>query len=386
MHELGTLYIKLRAPYFYPNLNSNIIQKFHSKEGKKMKKGIVVVIAAVFALCLFSTYADAAQPVVKLIATGGTIAMKIDPVKKAPVPAISGEDLLATVPDISKYAQVEVENISNVPSDYMDAKLWIAVYKAAEKALARPEVAGVVVSHGTDTLEETAYFLDLTIKSNKPIVLIGAQRNASEHDFDGPRNLLNAVRICVSPEAKNKGTMIVLNNQINAAREVTKMHTSSVETFKSGDFGFLGYADVDRVIFYRAPLRRQNVPLNKDTLPYIEIVAMYGGADGSMIKAAVANGAKGIVVQALGWGNMNIPMYNAVKEAIAKGVPVVISTRVPTGRVLPVYGYEGGGKTLKDAGAILADDLSPQKARLLLMLLIQNDVKDTAQIQKSFDK
>jgi L-asparaginase len=113
---------------------------------------------------------------------------------------------------------------------------------------------------------------------------------------------------------------------------------------------------------------------------------MYGGADGSMIRAAVANGAKGIVVQALGWGNMNIPMYNAVKEAIAKGVPVVISTRVPTGRVLPVYGYEGGGKTLKDAGAILADDLSPQKARLLLMLLLQNDVKDTAQIQKSFDK
>ena len=351
-----------------------------------MKKGIVVVIAAVFALCLLSTYAGAAQPVVKLIATGGTIAMKIDPVKKAPVPAISGEDLLATVPDISKYARVEVENISNVPSDYMDAKLWIAVYKAAEKALARPEVAGVVVSHCTDTLEETAYFLDLTIKSNKPIVLIGAQRNASEHDFDGPRNLLNAVRICVSPEAKNKGTMIVLNNQINAAREVTKMHTSSVETFKSGDFGFLGYADVDRVIFYRAPLRRQNVPLNKDSLPYVEIVAMYGGADGSMIRAAVANGANGIVVQALGWGNMNIPMYNAVKEAIAKGVPVVISTRVPTGRVLPVYGYEGGGKTLKDAGAILADDLSPQKARLLLMLLIQNDVKDTAQIQKSFDK
>jgi L-asparaginase len=268
----------------------------------------------------------------------------------------------------------------------MDAKLWIAVYKAAEKALARPEVAGVVVSHGTDTLEETAYFLDLTIKSNKPIVLIGAQRNASEHDFDGPRNLLNAVRICVSPEAKNKGAMIVLNNQINAAREVTKVHTSSVETFKSGDFGFLGYADIDRVIFYRAPLRRQHVPLNKDALPYVEIVAMYGGADGSMIRAAVANGADGIVVQALGWGNMNIPMYKAVKEAIAKGVPVVISTRVPTGRVLPVYGYDGGGKTLKDAGAILADDLSPQKARLLLMLLIQNDVKDTAQIQKSFDK
>jgi L-asparaginase len=113
---------------------------------------------------------------------------------------------------------------------------------------------------------------------------------------------------------------------------------------------------------------------------------MYGGADGAMIKAAVANGAKGIVVQALEWGNMNIPMFNAVKEALAKGIPVVISTRAMTGRVLPVYGFTGGGKTLKDAGAIFADDLSPQKARLLLALLIQNDIKDSAQVQKYFDK
>jgi L-asparaginase len=133
----------------------------------------------------------------------------------------------------------------------MDADLWVKLQKAVKTALSRPEVAGVVVSHGTDTLEETAYFLDLTVNSEKPIVLIGAQRNASEHDFDGPRNLLNAVRICVSPEAKNMGAMICLNNQINAARNVTKTHTSSVETFNSGDFGFIVYADNDRVIFYR---------------------------------------------------------------------------------------------------------------------------------------
>ncbi len=350
-----------------------------------MRKAAWIVVCLVVTVIFGVTLADAAQPVVRLIATGGTIAMKIDPVKKAPVPAISGEDLLATVPDISKYATVEVENLSNVPSDYMDAERWIGLQKAVQTALARPEVVGVVVSHGTDTLEETAYFLDLTVASAKPIVLIGAQRNASEHDFDGPRNLLNAVRICVAPEAKNMGAMICLNNQINAARNVTKVHTSSVETFNSGDFGFIGYADNDRVVFYRYPIRRQHIALAAGSLPYVEIVAMYGGATGSLVKAAADQGAKGIVIQALGWGNVNIPMFEAIKYAIGKGVPVVISTRVPSGRVLPVYGFAGGGKTLKDAGAVFADDLTPQKARILLMLALQAGVKDAQTLQKFFD-
>ena len=350
-----------------------------------MRKHAWMVPGLFVAVFFWATHAAAAQPVVRLIATGGTIAMKIDPVKKAPVPAISGEDLLATVPDISKYATVEVENLSNVPSDYMDAERWLGLQKAVSTALARPEVAGVVVSHGTDTLEETAYFLDLTVQSDKPIVLIGAQRNASEHDFDGPRNLLNAVRICVSPQAKNMGAMICLNNQINAARNVTKMHTSSVETFNSVDFGFLGYADIDRVIFYRYPLRRQHITLSTNSLPYVEIIAMYGGATGSMVKAATDQGAKGIVIQALGWGNVNVPMFEAIKYAIGKGVPVVISTRVPSGRVLPVYGFAGGGKTLYDAGAVFADDLTPQKARILLMLALQAGARDGQSLQKFFD-
>jgi L-asparaginase len=280
---------------------------------------------------------------------------------------------------------MEVQNLANVPSGYMGPELWVKLHKAVEEALARPEVAGVIVSHGTDTLEETAYFLDLAVGSDKPIVLIGAQRNASEKDFDGPRNLLNAARICVSKDARGKGAMIVLNNQINAAREVTKSHTSDVETFKSGDYGFLGNADHDRVVFYRAPLRRQHIELTQDKLPYVEIVAMYGGAEGTMIRAAVAAGAKAIVVQALGWGNINIPMQEAVKEAIAKKVVVVISTRVPNGRVLPVYGYQGGGKILKEAGAVMADNLSPQKARLLVMLALQN-TSDPAELQKVFDR
>ena len=181
--------------------------------------------------------------------------------------------------------------------------------------------------------------------------------------------------------------MIALNDQINAARDVTKTHTSSVETFKSGDVGLLGVVDQDRVIFARAaPLRRQHIPLKTDSAPPVEIVAMYGGADGRLVKAAVDQGVKGIVVQALGWCNMNQPMFAAVKDAIANGVPVVIASRVPTGRVLPNYGFEGGGKTLADAGAVMADDLSPQKARILLMLLLQSGIRDQKGLQAAFSK
>ncbi|QQG65963.1 asparaginase [Desulfobulbus oligotrophicus] len=345
----------------------------------------LTVIVMAFSLFLSPLSAWAELPVVVLIATGGTIAMKIDPVKKAPVPAISGEDLLTTVPEIAEFARIEVQNLSNVPSDYMDAARWIELQKAVVATLARPEVAGVIVSHGTDTLEETAYFLDLSVAGDKPVVLIGAQRNASEKDFDGPRNLLNAARICVSPDATNKGAMIALNNQINAARDVTKTHTSDVETFKSGDFGFLGVVDNDQVLFYRAPLRRQHIPLTRDELSYVEIVPMYGGADGRLIRAAVDGGAKGIVIEALGWGNVNIPMYEAIKEAIAKDVVVVISTRVPNGRVLPVYGFQGGGSTLKEVGAVFADNLSPQKARILLLLALQEPLK-VEQLQAYYDR
>ena len=326
------------------------------------------------------------KPVVVFIATGGTIAMKVDPVKHAPVPAISGEDLLATVPEVSKYAIVEVKNVSNVPSDYMDPARWTALTRDVNTALGRPEVAGVIISHGTDTLEETAYWLDLTVDSDKPVVLIGAQRNASESDFDGPRNLLNAVRIAVDPQSKGKGAMLAMNNQINAARDVAKTHTSSVETFKSGDFGFLGEVDFDRIVYWRAPLRRQHVPIKMETMPYIEIVPMYGGADGYLVKAALDHGAKGVVIEGLGWGNVNKPMYAAIKDAIAKGVPVVIASRVPNGRVLPNYGWEGGGKTLVEAGAVMGDDLSPQKARILLMLLLQLGVTGQKNLQAAFDR
>lgn len=352
-------------------------------------RGFQVAALFIISTCgsMWSGAATAEQqlPVCQMIATGGTIAMKIDPATNAPVPTLSGEDIVAGVPELAKVATIRVESPFNVPSSYMDPARWAAIHRLVEKALASDEVAGVMVSHGTDTLEETAYFLDLTISSDKPVVLVGAMHNASERDFDGPRNLLNAARICVSPEARGKGTMIALNNQINAAREATKTHTSDVETFKSGDSGFLGVVDHDRVVFGRSPTRRQHIALKESALPRVDIVAMYAGADGNLLRAAVAAGAKGVVIQALGLGGVNVPLYEAVKEAIDRGVVIVVSTRVPNGRVLPIYGSVGGGKSLKDAGAVFADNLSPQKARILLMLALQTTA-NAADIQTLFDR
>ena len=349
----------------------------------KLKKLSAVVLCTSFLVSHAAFAQD--KPTVQLLATGGTIAMKIDPEKNAPVPAISGEDLLAIVPEVGEYATIEVNNLSNVPSDYMDPPRWVGLTKAVEEALSRPEVSGVIVSHGTDTLEETAFWLDTTVDSEKPIVLIGAQRNASSSDFDGPRNLLNAVRIATDEVAQNKGAMLAMNNQINAARYVTKTHTANVESFKSGDYGVLGEVYPDRVVIDRTPTRRQHIPLVTDEMPRVDIVAMYGGADGQLLRHAVDSGAKGVVVQALGMGNMNLPMFEAVQYALSKDVPVVISTRVHNGRVMANYGFEGGGQTTDAAGAIMGGDLSPQKARILLMLLLQQGKKTKDELQPAFD-
>ena len=323
-------------------------------------------------------------PLCEFISTGGTIAMKVDPASKAPVPALSGDELLATVPGLADVAMLRVNNLFNLPSDHIGPGQWVELHRAVAASLASEDVTGVIVSHGTDTLEETAWFLDLTLSSHKPVVLVGAQRNASEPDFDGPRNLLNAAHVCIAPDAVGKGVMVVLNNQINAARDVTKSHTSDVETFKSGDFGLLGRVDDGRVVFSRAPLRRQHRALVGERPP-VAIVPMYAGADGLMVRVMATAGVRGIVVQALGLGNVSASMYEAIGDVIRTGVSVVISTRVQNGRVRPVYGFVGGGKTLQDIGAVFADDLSPQKARILLMLALQASMGE-GELQSLFDQ
>ena len=328
--------------------------------------------------------AKPAAPRIAVVATGGTIAMKLDPVTHAPVPALSGEDLVSAVPKLKDIATIEVTEFSNVPSDYMGPDRWPALSRRIDAILADPEVRGAIVLHGTDTLDQTAYFLDLTLKSQKPVVLVGAQRNASDPDADGPRNLLNAARQILAEGSAEMGVTVTLNHRINAAREVRKTHTSNVETFNSGEAGILGYVDEDRVVFSRKSLRRQTLPL-PDRMPRVDLVAMYAGADGSQVRHAAQSGAEGIVVEAYGWGNVNAEMHDAIAEVIAKGVPVIVATRVNDGRALPVYGFKGGGSTLRKAGAVFAGDLTPDKARILTLIALPG-TKDRAALQVLFDR
>jgi L-asparaginase len=310
-------------------------------------------------------------PTCCVIATGGTIAMRADPATGAAVPAASAEDLVAAVPGLAALAQLDVLNLSNVPSDYMGPPQWVTLQRAVARALERTDVAGVVVSHGTDTLEETAWFLELTLRSYKPVVLVGAQRNGSEPGFDGPRNLRGAVAAAIDPQSRGRGVLVAMNDRLCTARGAAKGHTSALEAFGPGEAGYAGCIDGERVRFFHPPAPRVHIPLASELLPRVDIVAMYGGADGALLQAAVQNGAEGLVIQALGMGNVNMAMYEAICKAIRAGVPVVISTRVPQGRVRPAYGFAGGGHSLREAGAIFAGTLSPQKARITTMLGLQ---------------
>ncbi len=328
-------------------------------------------------------------PRVVILATGGTIASKYDAAKGGLVPALTGAQIVEAVPELKNMARLEVEQVSNVGSADLTPDIWLKLSRRANELLANPDIAGVVVTHGTDTLEETAYFLDLTVTNQKPVILVGAQRAPSYPDTDGPRNLLNAVRVAVSTEAIGKGALVVMNGQINSARDVTKTSTIEVETFKSLEFGALGVADPDAVRFYRAPLHRQTIPLAPAArLGRVEIVMHYAGADGSLIRAllrnAEKNGLDGLVIAGTGLGHVSDSMHDAIKTARDRDIPVVISTRVYTGRIIPLYASKGRGVTLRNIGCVLADNLSPQKARILLLLTLTK-TKNPAELQKYFD-
>jgi L-asparaginase len=271
-------------------------------------------------LLVFLASRAMAQPLprVVVLATGGTIASRFDPARGGIVPAaLTGADIVQAVPDLSQIARIEVEQISNISSTEMTPDIWRKLAVRANTLLGDREVAGVVVTHGTDTMEETAYFLDLTVTSPKPVVLVGAQRPASSFDTDGPRNLLNAVRVAISPEAVGKGVLVVMNGKINAARDVTKTSTTDVETFKTLEFGALGLADNLAVRFYRAPARRQTIPLREqDRLGRIEIVNDYAGADGRLIRLLLRDGnLDGVVVAGTGLGHVSEKTDDAINEA-----------------------------------------------------------------------
>ena len=348
-----------------------------------------ISLAALFFLFLAPASGTDLLPKVVVLTTGGTIASKYDAAKGGLVNALSGTQLVEAVPELNKIARIEVEQISNIPSDDMTPDLWLRLSRRTNELLADADVSGVVITHGTSTLEETGYFLDLTVTSSKPVILVGAQRAASYPDSDGPRNLLDAVRVAISPEAIGKGSMVVMNGQINAAREVTKTSTIERETFKTLEFGALGVADLEAVRFYRAPLRRQTIPITAETqLGRVEIVPEYAGADGRLIRALLRDEDNprlaGLVIAGMGLGHVSERTYDAIKEVRDRNIPVVISTRVYTGRTLALYAFKGGGISLRKIGCISADNLSPQKARILLMLALSKTRK-IEELQKYFE-
>ncbi len=323
-------------------------------------------------------------PVIVLVAAGGTIASRIDPGTGLAVPVNTGAELLAALPGIGALAHIRIDEFGTIPSPHITPEQWVQLHHHVAAALAAEDVSGVVISHGTGTMEETAWFLDLTLSSDKPVVLTGAQRNASEFDFDGTRNLLNAVRIAASPAARGLGVLLAMNQHINAAREVLKAHSFDVEAFNSGEWGYLGNVLGDDVIVHRAPQRRVHVPLRNRQLPPIDVVSMYPGASGALVHAA-AQACPGIVVQAIGTGHVNPAMYVAIKDVMKRGVQVVIASRILRGGTRPHYGMDGSSRRLQDEGAILASDLSVWKARILLMLALQNQYT-TEEIRALFNQ
>jgi len=306
---------------------------------------------------------------VAIIFTGGTISMKIDPRIHAAIPALTSEEIMAMVTNIEKFADIEIINFSNLPSPHITPDMMMDLSRLVKKTIEREDITGVVVTHGTDTLEETAYLLDLTISSEKPIIVVGAMRNSSELGYDGSSNLSAAICTAISPNARNKGVLVVMNNEVNAASEVTKTNTLSLDTFKSPEFGPLGIVDNDEVIFYRDILKKEHI--NTDRIENkVGLIKCAPGMESDILDFYINSGYKGIVIEALGRGNVPPKMVDGIRRAIKNNIPVVMVSRCPTGRVLDTYGYEGGGKHLRELGVIFGGDKPGQKARIKLMLAL----------------
>ena len=352
-------------------------------------KRIVVVVLLLVGL-VSPCAAQTAKPTVWILATGGTIAGQggsATDLSNYKPGALLGEALVNAVPQIKDIAKIEVEQIANVNSSDLTLENWLTLAKTINKLFADPAVAGVVITHGTNTIEETAYFLNLTVKSDKPVVLVGSMRPATAISADGPLNLLNAVRTAVSPEAKGKGAMIVMNDVINGARDVTKTNTFRVDTFKAPELGALGYINEDKVSFYHQSTRRHTAKSEFDVtsltkLPQVDIIYSYIEPNTAMIKALATSGTKGIVFAGTGAGALSTFEEEAVKALSslpADSRPVLVrSSRVGNGRVIPSAEYD-------PMGIVPADTLNPQKARILLMLALTK-TRDLKEIKRMFDE
>ena len=332
--------------------------------------------------------ASATKPRVYLIGTGGTISYvgteRTDCTNYSyHNNHLTIQEMLDRVPEAAASAEVLPEQYLNVGSTDVGPEHWLALAKRVNQIFREdPDAAGVAITHGTATLEETGYFLNLTVKSDKPVVVTGAMRPASGLGGDADVNLIDCIRVAASPHSIGHGTLIVLNNEIQAARDVTKTNSYRLETFRSNELGYLGYADSDEeVVFYRTTTKRHTINAEfdvdaVDSLPRVDIAYGYAGADGLVVDALAQAGVAGIVAAGLGSGGSPSKFMASAKAAVQKGIPVVIATQTGNGRVMRT-------KRFTEDGYIVADNLAPKKARILLMLALTRTT-DPEEIQRMF--
>jgi len=315
-------------------------------------------------------------PLVAVLATGGTIA-------NTPSGRLHAGEVADAIPALKSVARIEIEELVRVASSAVGVEHWLALARRATERLAEPAVKGVVVTHGSNTVEETAYFLSLTVKSDKPVVLTAAQRQFTTLSSDSPKNFLQAVRVAACDEARGKGALVVTNDVINAARDVSKDISTRLETYSSRDIGALGFVDDDRITFYRQPVKAHTRAAPFDVLrlaqlPRVDIVYTYAGADAALIEAAVERGAEGIVIAGFPTGTATPVMEDAIRTVAARGIPVVMTNRGGMGRVMD--------KKREEARPLVwGDNLTPVKARVLLMLAL-TATRDPAAVQRMFEQ
>jgi L-asparaginase len=315
------------------------------------------------------------KPNLKLIILGGTFIMEQDSNGHLMLSEETINKLTTMLPSTKQWASVGFELYSNIPGEWLAPHFWLEFRSWLAKTLLSPTIDAAVVIVGTDGLEEIGYFLHLTMPTRKPIVLTAAMRSITEIGSDAPLNLLDAIRVASAPGAIGKGVLIVSNSHIYSARDVCKNDTQAIGAIES-NLGPLGVVDREGVFFYREPLRRHTFSSEFATdslnpLPRVDICCAYAGADGALVRSALAAGAAGIVIAALGSGNVNQELGKTLAELASRGIPIVISSQARSGRVSGIYQYPGGGGWLANAGCLFADNLSPLKARVLLMVALQ---------------
>jgi len=305
-----------------------------------------------------------------LIHTGGTISMQVHAETGAVVPA-DQNPLLIEAEKLKSLANIVEIDAFNLPSPHITPVEMLGLKQLIEQYILSDNIDGVVITHGTDTLEETAYFLDLTVDTDIPIVVTGAMRSSNEIGADGLYNLMSAIQVASSDDAKMKGVLVVLNDEIHTAENVTKTHASNVSTFQSPQYGPIGFISKAIVHFHHSPNHRFVFPIEHINKK-VALFKVYAGMEPDLLQASIELGYDGIVLEGLGQGNVPPSLVSVIEETLNKDIPIVLVSRCFNGIAQDVYGYKGGGKGLKEAGVIFAQGLNGQKARLALLIALNH--------------